>query len=97
MTTYEIVQGLIIGLIVAACVLHVARKMFPRTINGAQSKLANSLSNSTQPLIMRRVGNWLQPSASSGGGCGSGCSTCSTCESNPEKEETKPLEFRRHI
>jgi hypothetical protein len=97
MTTYEIVQGLIIGLIVAACVLHVARKMFPRTVNGIQSSFAASLSKSTQPAIMRRLGAWLQPSAGSGGGCGSGCSTCSTCESNPEKEETKPLEFRRHI
>jgi hypothetical protein len=97
MTTYEWVQGLIIGIIVAACVLHVARKMFSRTVNNAQLKLSMMLNQSSRPSIVRRIGAWLQPAMSSGGGCGSGCGSCGSCESNPQKEEAKPLEFHRHI
>jgi hypothetical protein len=97
MTSFEWIQGLIIGAIVAACVLHVARKLLPRWVNGMQLKLSMALSNPAQPGGIRRIGNWLQPKLSSGGGCGSGCSSCSTCASNPEKEEVKPLEFHRHI
>jgi hypothetical protein len=96
MTSFEWIQGLIIGAIVAACVLHVARKLFPRTVNNAQLKMAMSLNRPSRPVVVRRIGNWLQPSMSSGGGCGSGCSSCSSCESNPVNQETKPLEFRRH-
>jgi hypothetical protein len=100
MTIFEFVQGAIIAIVVAASALHVARKLFPKWIRNRQAALANALSNPARASFVRRLGNFMQPSAQSGGGCGSGCSTCSTCDSNPQKEtqaETKPLEFQRHI
>jgi hypothetical protein len=56
--------------------------------------------------LVRYLGKFVQPTLTSGGGCGSGCNTCGSCESNPDKSaeenpsramESKPLKFTRHI
>lgn len=100
MTIFEWVQGVIIGIVVAASTLHVARKLMPKWIYGKQAMLANALSQPSQPSFIRRFGGFIQPVMKSGGGCGSGCSSCSTCASNPQAEAepgVKPLKFQRHI
>lgn len=98
MTVFEWVQGIIVGIVVIASTLHIARKLMPGWMRSKQVMLANALTQPARPAFIRRLGIVLQPGATSGGGCGSGCNTCSTCESNPQQQsETKPLEFRRHI
>lgn len=105
-TPYDVLQTLIIAVVVMMSVLHVARKLAPNWVYGGQSALANLLEQASRPTLVRRLGNFLQPSMAPGGGCDSGCNTCASCESNPERDaeknterniETKPLKFTRHI
>jgi len=90
-------QGAIIAAAVAWSVLHVVRKYFPRGMARMQTSLAETLRHA-RPAFVRRLGDRLQPTTSSAsdGGCGSGCTSCSTCDANPQKD-VKPLEFHRHI
>lgn len=102
MTLFDIVQASIIGILVLLSALHVLRRLLPKWTRARQTALAAWLNRPHRPSVMRAVGNWLQPGESTGGGCGSGCNTCSTCESNPDAEpatggKTKPLTFHRHI
>lgn len=102
MTLFDIVQATIIGAIVLLSALHVLRRLLPKWTRARQTALAAWLNRPQRPSPMRAFGNWLQPGESSGGGCGSGCNTCSTCESNPEAESAtdsnaKPLTFHRQI
>lgn len=102
MSAYDLLQDVIIGAIVFFSALYVLRKLLPKWMRARQQALATMLAKSGRPAVLRSVGAFLMPGESSGGGCGSGCSTCSTCETNPEagsdsKAEVKPLEFQRHI
>ena len=98
MSVYDLLQDVIIGAIVFFSALYVLRKLMPKWMRARQQALATMLNQPARPYLLRRFGAFLMPGESSGGGCGSGCSTCSTCESNPEAEsEAKPLEFQRHI
>ncbi|HEV7856239.1 MAG TPA: DUF6587 family protein [Herminiimonas sp.] len=95
------IQGLIIAAAVMWSVLHVIRKYFPRQIRRMQAGLALKLGRASSPLL-RRMGVWLQPTATQDDGCGSGCGSCSGCESNPQSgkntrsRESQPLTFHRH-
>ena len=33
--------------------------------------------------------------AAKGGGCGSGCDTCGSCENNPDAKKDQPVKFHR--
>lgn len=103
---YDVLQNVIIAIILAMSVLHVTRKLAPNWMYRHQAALAESLSLSSRSILLRRLGKFVQPSTTSGGGCGSGCNTCASCDSNPNKEEgnrannaadTKPLKFTSHI
>ena len=101
----DTVQQLIIGAIVLVSALHVLRRLLPKWMHARQQSLAALLDRPQRPAALRALGRWLHPGEQAGGGCGSGCNTCSTCESNPEadgkadKTETdiKPLKFHRHV
>ncbi|HWU97567.1 MAG TPA: DUF6587 family protein [Oxalicibacterium sp.] len=103
MTLFDIVQNAIIGAIVLISAVYVLRRLLPKWTRAQQTTLAAAFDQPQRPALLRRLGRFLQPGESSGGGCGSGCNTCSTCESNPEADSNsgnsniKPLEFHRHI
>lgn len=99
---YDVLQALVIAIILAMSVLHVTRKLAPNWTYGRQTALAEILSLPSRSNLSRRLGKFILPTTTSGGGCGSGCNTCGSCESNPEKDagkkaETQPLKFTRHI
>jgi len=105
-TLYDVLQTLIIAIILTMSVLHVTRKLAPKWAYGRQAALAGLLSRSSRPALIRRLGQFMQPALTAGGGCGSGCNTCASCESNPDRDtstsasqatESKPLKFTRHI
>jgi hypothetical protein len=103
MTLFDIVQNAIIGAIVLISAVYVLRRLLPKWMRAKQTSLAAVFDQPQRPALVRKLGQYLQPGESSGGGCGSGCNTCSTCESHPEAENNsgtsniKPLEFHRHI
>lgn len=103
MTLFDIVQNAIIGAIVLFSAVYVVRRLLPKWARARQAALAAALDQPQRPAMLRSLGRYLQPGESSGSGCGSGCNTCSTCESNPEAENNagestiKPLQFHRHI
>jgi hypothetical protein len=93
------IQGSIIALAVMWSVLHLLRKYFPRQIKRLRAGCAATMIKSSQPLVVRRVGIWLQRSETNDDGCDSGCGGCSGCEANPKapprKDEQHPLRFHR--
>lgn len=101
----DTVQQLIIGAIVLVSALHVVRRLMPKWMQARQLALASLLDRPQRPAALRALGRWVRPGEQTGGGCGSGCNTCSTCESNPEADNKesgsdsniKPLKFHRHI
>lgn len=101
MTVFDIVQKVIIGAIVLISALYVLRRLLPKWMRARQAALAAMLNQPQRSSLLRAAGRFLEPGETAGGGCGSGCNTCSTCESNPEATATdnsaKPLEFHRHI
>lgn len=103
---YDVLQTVIIAIILAMSVLHVARKLAPNWIYRHQAAWSDNLSLPSRSIVLRRFGKFIKPSTTSGGGCGSGCNTCASCDSNPLKDDentasytadTKPLKFTRHI
>ncbi len=110
MTFYGLVQNAIIGIIVLISALYVLRKLMPKWVGSKQLALATAMKQPSHWLLVRQLGSFMTPDASSGGGCGSGCNSCSTCASNPDAESvpkfdsnaldkvaTKPLNFQRHL
>lgn len=103
---YDVLQTTIIAIILAMSILHVSRKLAPNWMYKHQAALADNLSLPSRSIVLRRLGKFIQPSATSGDGCGSGCNTCASCDSNPNKNQgntaepaadTRPLKFTRHI
>lgn len=99
----EHVQQAVIGIIVFAALVSVVKRMMPKWSRACQQSVAQWLDREGRSKGLRQIGQWLMPAQGSGGGCGSGCNTCGSCETGPEahaKSEnqtaTKPLEFRRN-
>ncbi len=98
MTDY--LQEIIIGVIVFAALVSVIRRLLPAWSRARQQALAQWLDRPGRGGSLRAVGRFLRPGESAGG-CGSGCNTCSSCDTAgsdaPGKnDDSKPLEFRRH-
>ncbi|AMP06314.1 DUF6587 family protein [Collimonas pratensis] len=94
MTPFLIVQALVIGLAVIASLLYACRRLMPATSQRLQANLADALSQSSRPALLRKLGGQLQPTAAAGG-CGSGCGSCSTgCGTSAPTVEEQPVKFR---
>ena len=91
MSLYGFVQNAMIGLVVLMSALYVLRKLMPKWVRGRQMALATMLNQPSHSLLVRKLGSVMTPNDWSGGGCGSGCSSCSSCGSHPEMDsEFKP-------
>jgi hypothetical protein len=96
MTTGLLVQYVIIGLILVACVAAVFRKFAPKLSNRALASASIRLSRPDSPEWLRALGRRLQPKQATGD-CSDGCSTCGACGTTPPaaaKTIAMPLEFR---
>jgi hypothetical protein len=94
MTTYAIVQTLIIALIVAWSAWYASRRLLPTASRRAQARVAAWVEGPAHPAWLRRVGHAMQPVQTTSGGCGSsGCSTCGACTPSTPIE-VQPLVFK---
>ncbi|QWT21738.1 hypothetical protein KPL74_06945 [Bacillus sp. NP157] len=97
MTTFELIQGTIIALVVIASAYVAFRKLFPKTSTRVMASVSSGLNHDGRPGVVRALGRKLQP-ASASGSCGDGCGSCNSCGPAPAAQgEAQPLTFKtRH-
>jgi len=66
------------------------RRIAPNFVRSQQQQLATSLNTHG----WKKLALWLEPAMSTGGGCGSGCNTCGSCPSNPNKSVDQPVQWK---
>jgi hypothetical protein len=94
MIAYTILQGTLIGVVVAWSALFASRRLLPTASRRAQAGLAGWLEQGGRAAWLRRWGRALQPVQTTSGGCGSsGCSSCGAC-APAARVEAQPLSFK---
>lgn len=96
MSTFAVVQAVIIGVLVAGSALYAFRRLFPNTSARWMAGASASLNKPWRKPWQRAVGRWLQPAGATGN-CGDGCGTCGSCGPKPPaaaRGDVQPLEFR---
>ncbi|WP_213947669.1 DUF6587 family protein [Luteibacter sp. dw_328] len=94
MSTFDIVQGVIIALVVAVATYVAFRKLLPKTSTRAMARISASLNHEGRSAALRSLGRRLQPTAATGS-CGDGCGSCGSCGPTPTvKTEAQPLHFK---
>ncbi|MBC7752286.1 MAG: hypothetical protein H7Z73_11350 [Candidatus Saccharibacteria bacterium] len=86
----NIVQGLVIAGLLGWSIFFMLRRMMPKWISNQQRQLAHTLNSKG----WNKLAKWLEPSISTGGGCGSGCNSCGSCPSNPNKPAEQPVQWK---
>ncbi|MGN2245655.1 DUF6587 family protein [Frateuria sp. GZRR35] len=96
MSTFAIVQAVVLTLVLLASLLAAFRKLLPQTAKRMQARLSAALDRPGRAAALRRAGSWLQPVDAKSGGCGSGegCSSCGGCAPTPVAQQSVPLHFR---
>lgn len=96
MSTFALIQGLVIGVLVAFSAVYAFRKLLPGVSTRWMATASASLNKPWRKPWLRAVGRWMQP-AQATGNCGDGCGTCGSCGPQPPaaaKRDVQPLEFR---
>lgn len=93
MSTFELIQGVIIALIVVVSSYVAYRKLLPKTSARTMARLSASLNREGRPAAVRSLGRRLQPAAATGS-CGDGCGSCGSCGPTPAKTDAQPLHFK---
>jgi hypothetical protein len=93
MTTFELVQGAILAIVVAASALVAFRKLLPKTSTRLLARLSASLNREGRSGTLRFLGRRLQPAAATGS-CGDGCGSCTSCGPATPRTEAQPLHFK---
>ena len=96
MSTFALLQALIIGVLVAFSAVSAFRKLLPGLSTRWMAAASASLNKPWRRPWQRAVGRWLQP-AQATGNCGDGCGTCGSCGPKPPasaRPDVQPLEFR---
>jgi hypothetical protein len=89
----NVIQVLIMAGLLGWSLFFILKRLAPNLVRTQQTHLANSFYSHG----WQKIAQWLEPAVSSGGGCGSGCNTCGTCPSNPNKaaeEITEPVKWK---
>ncbi|HEY8585294.1 MAG TPA: DUF6587 family protein [Rhodanobacter sp.] len=102
MSTFELVQGVVIGLVVTLSAWQAFRKLLPQTSRRLLARASARLDRNGRGGLTRRLGRWLQPAEASSGGCGSGggCASCGGCapvKLSNQVEPPQPLQFRARL
>ena len=96
MSTFELVQGIVIGLVVIVSSYVAFRKLLPKTSSRTMAHLSARLNREGRSVAVRSLGRRLQPAAATGS-CGDGCGSCGSCGPAAPKLEAQPLHFKpRH-
>ncbi|TBR39817.1 MULTISPECIES: DUF6587 family protein [Dyella] len=96
MTTFAVVQAIIIGALVLGSAIFAFRRLLPGTSTRWMASASASLNKPWRKPWVQAMGRWLQP-ASATGNCGDGCGTCGSCGPKPPanaRPDVQPLEFR---
>lgn len=93
MNTFEVVQGAIIAVVVAASALIAFRKLLPKTSARLLARMSASLNREGRSAASRLLGRKLQP-ATATGSCGDGCGSCNSCGPAAPRAEAQPLNFK---
>jgi len=93
MSTFELVQGAIIGAVVAASAFTAFRKLLPKTSARWMARMSASLNRDGRAAWVRAFGRRLQP-ATATGSCGDGCGSCNSCGPVQPRTEAQPLHFK---
>jgi len=94
MSTFDIVQGVIIALVVAVAAYVAFRKLLPKTSTRVMARISASLNHEGRSAALRALGRRMQP-ATATGSCGDGCGSCGSCGPAPvAKTEAQPLHFK---
>jgi len=91
--TFEVVQGAVIAVVVAASALIAFRKLLPKTSARLMARVSASLNREGRPAVFRFIGRRFQP-ATATGSCGDGCGSCSSCGPAAPRSEAQPLHFK---
>ncbi|MFT0168206.1 DUF6587 family protein [Paraburkholderia mimosarum] len=90
-----VAQYAVIGLLVAASLVHTLRKIAPATATRAQAALSAALLRPQRGAFAQRLGRFVQPRSATGD-CGDGCGTCTTCSPAPaaaDASNAQPVTF----
>ncbi|NID14866.1 DUF6587 family protein [Luteibacter yeojuensis] len=94
MTTFELVQGAIVAVAVAASACVAFRKLLPKTSTRWMARVSARLNREGRPGVVRFLGRRFQPAAATGS-CGDGCGSCNSCgPAAPPPTEAQPLHFK---
>ncbi len=86
----EFLQAGIIAALLGWSLFFMLRRILPNVVNRLQQHLAQTaLSHG-----YTKLSKWLAHSLKSAGGCGSGCSNCSSCGSNPATTQEQPVQWK---
>lgn len=87
-------QSAVIALAVAWAGWFAFRRLLPKTYRRLLARLAATLDRPSAPAWLRA--RRVQPTSTSGGSCGDGCSTCGGCAAaaSTPRVEAQPLVFR---
>jgi hypothetical protein len=93
-STFQLVQGVIIGAVVLASLYVAFRKLLPKTSARVMAGVSASLNHEGRPGVLRAIGRKVQPATASGS-CGDGCGSCNTCGPAPAaRNDSQPLTFK---
>ncbi|KJV30405.1 DUF6587 family protein [Luteibacter yeojuensis] len=97
MSSFQVIETVIIGAIVLASAYVAFRKLLPKTSTRVMAGVSASLNHEGRPGILRAIGKKVQPAGASGS-CGDGCGSCNSCGPTPAaRTDTQPLTFKsRH-
>lgn len=93
MSTFEWVQGVVIGAVVAVSAWVAFRKLLPKTSTRVLARVSASLNHEGRAPALRSLGRRMQPAAATGS-CGDGCGSCNSCGPTVAPTEAQPLHFK---
>lgn len=95
MTTPLLVQSVLIASIGAWAIWFAFRRLMPKTYRRLLARALGVFDRPSVPAWMREAARRAQPTGSSGGSCGDGCSSCGGCATPvPPVVEAQPLRFK---
>lgn len=99
MSTGLVIQYVIVGLVVLACIWLAMRKLLPKTTNRWLAAASIHFGRKRESRVAQVLSRRLQPKAATSHSCADGCATCGAC--GPKKpaaarsrdEQSVPLHF----
>lgn len=86
----NLLQVLVMAGLLSWSVFFMLRRIAPDLVRKQQYQLATACNTRG----WNKLALWLEPAIATGGGCGSGCNTCGSCPSNPNKETAQPVQWK---